>query len=205
MNRDELLASLEQLLSADQSILVVLAGSNGAGKTTFFELYLQSLGLPFVNADVIAQTLSALDPARVAYEAAGLAELVRRDLVTQRASFCMETVFSDPAGDKVQFLREAQSAGYLIIFLCFRLSDAALSSARVSQRAARGGHDVPGEKIAARFERTRRNVAAALQFVDLGLIIDNSSAQDPFRLVERWERGTCVESESRLIHSCGGD
>ena len=110
---------------------------------------------------MIAQTLSALDPAGVAYEAAGLAELVRRDLVTQRASFCMETVFSDPAGDKVQFLRDAQ--------------------------------------------RTRRNVAAALQFVDLGLIIDNSSAQDPFRLVERWERGTCVESESRLIHSCGGD
>jgi predicted ABC-type ATPase len=199
VNRDELLASLEQLLAADRPILLVLAGSNGAGKTTFFELYLQSLGLPFVNADVIAQTLSGLDPAHVGYEAAGLAELVRRDLVSQRASFCMETVFSDAAGQKVQFLREAQSAGYLIVFLCFRLSDAALSNARVSQRVARGGHDVPEEKIATRFERTRANVAAALQFVDLGLVIDNSSTQHPFRLVERWERGTCVQSEPKLI------
>ncbi len=191
MTRDELLQCLEPLLAGDAPLLIVLAGSNGAGKTTFFELYLQSLELPFVNADAIAQVLSALDPARVAYEAAGLAELVRRDLLARRASFCMETVFSDPAGQKLRFLREAQSAGYLIVFLDFRLADSALANARVTQRLARGGHDVPEPKIAARFERTRANAAAALQFVDIGLVIDNSSAQEPFRLIERWQRGRC--------------
>ena len=195
MNREELVRSLERLLEADQPILLVLAGSNGAGKSTFYDLYLSRLGLLFVNADLIARLLDPDDPLRVNYEAAQVAEVVRRDLVATRQSFCMETVFSDPAGDKVQFLREAQLAGYVIVLLFVRLSDPALSLARVMQRVTRGGHDVPDEKLAARFERTRGNAAAALQFVDLGFVIDNSSAQQPYRLIERWVRGVCVERE----------
>jgi predicted ABC-type ATPase len=195
VNREGLLSSLERVLQGDRPILLVLAGSNGAGKSTFYDLYLRPWGLVFVNADLIAQALNPADPARIAYDAAAAAGVVRRELVARGASFCMETVFSDPSGDKVQFLREARTAGYTVILLAFQLSDAELSNARVVQRVARGGHDVPEEKIRARFERTQRNIAAALQFVDLGFVIDNSSAQQPYRLIERWEHGVRVERE----------
>ena len=196
MTREELAASLASVLRGNRPVIVVLAGSNSAGKTTFYDLYLKSLGLTFVNADHIAQVLRPTDPAAVAYEAAATAKTVRRGLVAQQHSFCMETVFSDPAGDKLHFLRDAQHAGYVLVLLFFRLSDPMLSSARVLQRVARGGHDVPDDKIVSRFERTRSNAAVALGFVDVGWVIDNSSAQAPYRLVERWERGLCIEHEA---------
>jgi predicted ABC-type ATPase len=183
------LHALDRVLAADKPVILVLAGSNGAGKSTFFDLYLSRLGLAFVNADRIAQALDPNDPLEIGYEAARVADIVRHELVDQRQSFCMETVFSDTAGSKLQFLREAQARGYTVVFLYFRLANAALSTARVMQRVARGGHDVPDEKLAARFVRTLKNAATALTFVDLGLVIDNSSAREPYRVVERWEAG----------------
>jgi hypothetical protein len=72
------------------------------GKTTFFQAHLRSAGLRFVNADVVAGSLE-LDP----YAAARAADLLRRELLKQRESFVFETVFSDPMGDKLTFLREA--------------------------------------------------------------------------------------------------
>ena len=184
-----LLEALRRALPSDRPVLVVIAGSNGAGKSTFYDLYLRALGLPFVNADDIARALRPETPAHFSYAGAVIAEAARRELVTQRASFCMETVFSDPGGQKLQFLRAARASGYCVVFLWIRLSDAQLSAARVSQRVARGGHDVPQDKLAARFERTRRNAAEALGFVDIAAVIDNSSVDAPYRLEEWWEGG----------------
>jgi len=185
----DLIEVLQRALHKDGPTLIVLAGSNGAGKTTFFELYLERIGLPFVNADRIAQFLEPSHPGQVAYQAAKLADEARRELLKRGLSFCMETVFSDPVGDKIQFLKEAQSAGYSVIGVFITLSDPALSIARVVQRVGRGGHDVPDDKLASRFERTARNIQAALRFVDVGLLIDNSSAETPYRLLQLWERG----------------
>ena len=64
------------------------------------------------------------------------------------------------------------------------LSDSQLSAARVAQRVTHGGHDVSAEKLEARFERTGRNARQALAFVDVAAVIDNSSVDAPFRLVE---------------------
>ena len=189
MTYSDLLEVLQRALHKDGPTLIVLAGSNGAGKTTFFELYLEHLGLPFVNADRIAQFLEPSHPGQVAYQAAKLADEARRELLKRGLSFCMETVFSDPVGDKIQFLKEAQSAGYSVIGVFITLSDPALSIARVVQRVGRGGHDVPDDKLASRFERTARNIQAALRLVDVGLLIDNSSAETPYRLLQLWERG----------------
>ena len=189
MTQTILLEVLQRALQRVCPALIVLAGSYGAGKTTFYELYLERLGLPFINADRIAQTLDPSRPEQVAYQAADIADDVRRDLMKRGLSFCMETVFSDPFGDKIQFLKDAQSAGYTVIGVFITLSDPALSTARVAQRVARGGHDVPDDKLESRFERTARNIQAALQFVDVGLLIDNSSAETPYRLLELWEQG----------------
>jgi predicted ABC-type ATPase len=185
----ELVAVLHRALHSEKPVVVVLAGSNGAGKTTFYELYLERLGLPFVNPDRIAQLLNSAQPELHAYQGAKFADEIRRDLISRRLSFFMESVFSDPVGEKVQFLKDAQGAGYTVIGVFIQLSDSALSAARVIQRVSRGGHDVPDDKIQSRFGCTARNIQAALQFVDVGLLINNSSAETPYLLVEIWEHG----------------
>jgi predicted ABC-type ATPase len=167
----------------------VIAGPNGAGKTTFYETFLASLPLPFVNADQIARTLAPEDPASIAYGAAELADRERRELLARRRSFIMETVFSDPAGDKLGFLRDAQAAGYAIILLFVGIESPDLSMLRVTQRVLEGGHDVPPDKLQQRFPRTQRNLEAALRFVDVAVVFDNSSLDQPYRHIATWHDG----------------
>src|SRR5437879_2312486 len=94
-------------------VVVAIAGPNGAGKTTSFHVHLASAGLHFINADVLAAELG-LAP----YQAAKAADALRRELLNRRASFIFETVFSDPVGDKVEFLAGAARQGYIVV-LCY--------------------------------------------------------------------------------------
>ena len=193
----ERMGKLRQRLASGDQVLVVIAGPNGAGKTTFVETFLKSTGLRVVNPDQIARALSPDAPDTVAYEAAQLADTVRRDLVARRISFCMETVFSDPEGAKVAFLRDARSQGYVVFVVFIGLDSAELAIARVMQRAEAGGHDVPDEKIAARFPRTFENLRRAITFVDHAFLFDNSSADEPYRFIAEFagakvvRRGRC--------------
>jgi predicted ABC-type ATPase len=174
-------------------MLVVLAGPNGAGKSTFFERRLRGTGLRFVNADILSREISPEDPASASYAAAQAADAERRELVKLGESFCMETVFSDPAGDKLAFLRESMAVGYRVVLLFIGLASPELSQARVISRVTLGGHNVPDAKIFSRFPRTLANLAQAARFVDETRLYDNSNAQHPYRLLGRLERGRAVE------------
>ena len=175
-------------------LLVAIAGPNGAGKSTFFEARLSAqTGLVFVNADQIAREES-LD----AYAAAEAAERVRRELVAMKESFAFETVLSDPEGEKVTFLRDAVDAGYHVV-LCFIGIDSAIESdERVAMRVIQGGHDVPSEKIHARFPRTMRNLERALTELPNVIVYDNSDLAHPYREVLRVLDGSLVSQHERL-------
>lgn len=175
--------AVNEALESGRPLLLVLAGPNGAGKSTFHDAYVAPLGLPFVNADRIALAMDppSYTPAVAGYEAAELADVERRLLVGERKSFCMETVFSDPRGEKVRFLREAQQAGHVVILVFIGLDGPELSLGRVVQRVAAGGHDVPTVKLRKRFPRSVRNLRRALRFVDHAFLFDNNSRSVPFR------------------------
>jgi predicted ABC-type ATPase len=130
--------------------------------------------------------------------AAQAADIERRALLSQGESFCMETVFSDAGGAKLAFLRDAQAAGYQVVLLFIGLETAELSQARVIQRVAAGGHDVPDEKLFARFPRTLKNLSQAIGFVKEARLYDNSDAERPYRLLGRTENGTVVERHPPL-------
>jgi len=98
-----------------------LGGGNGAGKSTFYRLFLASTGLPFVNADILAKELNAEQPKVVSYKVAKLAGKLCLDLLRTGTSFCFETVFSHPS--KIDFLAAAKSAGYEIIFVYIHLQN----------------------------------------------------------------------------------
>lgn len=192
---------LAELASKPGPLLVILVGPNGAGKSTFYQRYLKALSLPFVNADLIASTLiEAGAPAGEETErlAADLAERRRREMVTKKESFITETVFSDPFGAKVNALREAQAAGYTILLVFICVESAELSALRVQSRVLAGGHNVPADKIAARFDRMRKNVKNALSFVDFAIIVDNSALDHPMRPVASAANGRILHRESSL-------
>jgi len=158
--------------------LWLLAGGNGAGKSTFYQQFLASTGLPFINADILAKELDAEQPEAASYKAAKLAERLRLDLLRTGTSFCFETVFSHPS--KIDFLASAKSAGYEIILIYIHLQSDQLNQARVAQRVAEGGHTVPREKIISRIPRTMRYVSDALALADTVQLYDNSSHDEPF-------------------------
>ncbi len=167
-----------------QPIVVVIAGPNGAGKTTFFHSHLASAGLRFVNADVLAAEL-AVGP----YEAARLADALRKAMVERGESFVFETVFSDPVGEKVAFLEEAVGRGYVVVLCYIGLSGPDQSAERVAMRVSQGGHDVPDDKLRSRFSRTLANLQAAIARLPHVLIYDNSDLNLPYRQVAVFDRG----------------
>lgn len=165
-------------------LLVMLAGPNGAGKSTFYETYLSRLGLPFLNADVLAAK-TGMD----AYEAAGEIAEARRVLVERGTGFVTETVFSDPVGAKVEFLADAAAEGFDVHLIYIGISDAGMSAGRVADRVRTGGHDVPLEKIMARYDRTLANLKRAIGRLPRVSIYDNSRFEDPYRLVAEFRSG----------------
>jgi predicted ABC-type ATPase len=168
--------------------IVALAGPNGAGKTTFYQAHLQPAGLRFVNADVLAQELH-IEP----YAAARLADALRKELVNQRESFVFETVFSDPVGEKIAFLKSAAEAGYNTILCFIGTAGPAVSEQRVAMRVSQGGHDVPTEKLVQRFPRIQENLKAALRGLPNVWVFDNNDLRTPYRLVATFESGRPVK------------
>jgi predicted ABC-type ATPase len=168
--------------------IVTLAGPNGAGKTTFYQAHLQPAGLRFVNADVLAQELH-IEP----YAAARLADALRKELVNQRESFVFETVFSDPVGEKIAFLKSAAEAGYNTILCFIGTAGPEASEQRVAMRVSQGGHDVPTEKLVQRFPRIQENLKAALRDLPNVWVFDNNDLRTPYRLVATFESGRPVK------------
>jgi predicted ABC-type ATPase len=190
-------ASLRAAAADERPILVVLAGPNGAGKSTFFAEYLHDVGLLFVNADHIARVLRDVEPrlptAQLERRAFEEAERLRADLIDLRFGFCAETVFSDPAGAKLDFMERARAAGFVVLLVFIGLAGPTLSVTRVATRVAQGGHDVPNEKLFARFPRTLKNLRAAVGVVDKAFLFDNSSVGAPYRPVAVYAEGRLTE------------
>jgi len=179
--------TLDRLLDR-RPIVVALAGPNGAGKSSYFKMHLSEAALNFVNADVLAETWN-LD----AYAASGLADDLRRKLVARRESFVFETVFSDPVGDKLEFLKSVEKAGYCVILIFIGIASPELSGDRVEMRVSQGGHDVPTEKVRERYPRIMRNLKRALVEIANVWVYDHSDLDVGYRLVATREGGRAVE------------
>src|SRR6266498_3398237 len=137
--------------------VVILGGPNGAGKTTAAPRLLHgSLKVEeFVNADTLAQGLSAFRPEDVALEAGRLMLKRLDDLESQRKSFAFESTLASQA--LVKRLERLKARGYRIHIVYLWLPTADLAIARVAERVRAGGHDVPPNVVRRRFARGRHN------------------------------------------------
>ena len=163
---------------------IVIAGPNGAGKTTFAREYLPKVAglVQFVNADLIAQGLSPLDP-RLGALAAGrlVIEEINR-LATARADFAFESTLSGLS--YARQLKSWKSTGYRIEIVYLRLSSAQLALRRIAARVRQGGHAVPRADVLRRINRGWENFVRVYRpLADVWTLYDNSGTSP--QLVER--------------------
>ncbi len=171
--------------------LWILAGGNGAGKSTFYRTQLAPFGLPFINADILAKELYPQSPEEHSYDAAKLATEMRFRLLHEGRSFCFETVFSHPS--KIDFVAQAKVLAYEVILVFIHLDTIYLNQARIAQRISEGGHNVPDEKVASRIPRLLQNIKKTLPLCDQVYILNNSRLDSPFQQVAIIRHGQKIQ------------
>jgi predicted ABC-type ATPase len=133
--------------------IYLIAGCNGAGKTTFAKEFLPSIGVVrFLNADEIARGLSPLRPEAVAFKAGRLLLSELRELINRHETFALESTLSGRT--YVNLFEKAKRRGYVIELHFIWIPDPREAIRRVRQRVIEGGHHVPTEDIRRRFARS---------------------------------------------------
>jgi predicted ABC-type ATPase len=166
--------------------LVVVAGPNGSGKTAITDIlrgrHDWTDGLVEVNPDRIAQEEFGdwNDPIAI-LRAAKKADEIREDCLLMKRGLLFETVLSTPG--KVEFMRRAKDAGFFVRLVYVATDSPEINVMRVAWRTARGGHDVPEDKIVARYARSLTLAVDAARVADRAYFVDNSmDAENPEEL-----------------------
>lgn len=203
------LTGLLKSVAGEKPLAIILAGHNGAGKSTFWYAKLaDDLKIPLVNADRL--TLSILpepsgSPPVLRPWAANLrdsneswqrlsqatVQAFLKLIMDGQMPFAFETVVSylkknedGTCSSKVEIITALQEAGYAVALLFIGLTSAELSVLRVATRKKQGGHDVPEEKLRQRFPRTQEAIRMAALVADMTLMFDNSGdIREAFKLV----------------------
>lgn len=157
--------------------LYIIAGCNGAGKTTAsYTILPEMLGCKeFVNSDEIAKGLSPFnaDSVTVAVEASRIMYKRIRELIAAQKTFAMETTLASRSIAKL--LTGAQEKGYHVTLLYFWLNTPDLAVERVKNRVAAGGHNVTEVTVRRRYEAGIHNLFELyLPICDYWMITDNS-------------------------------
>ncbi len=155
--------------------MYIIAGCNGAGKTTAAYYILPDIlqCKEFVNADEIARGLSPFQPDKVMYEAGKIMSTRINGLIERGDNFAVETTLS--AVTYRNKVSQAQANGYVVNLIYFWLSDPELAKHRVRLRVEEGGHNIPPPVIVRRYYRGLRNFFEFfMPICDNVMLFDNS-------------------------------
>ena len=158
--------------------LYIIAGSNGAGKTTAsFTILPEILDCKeFVNADEIAKGLSPFQPEKVAVESGRIMISRINDLLKEGMSFAFETTLASKSYKNI--IELAKSKGYSVTLLFFWLQTIELAKNRVATRVLEGGHNIPNNVIERRYVNGIKNLFSIyLPIIDDVMIFDNSQTK----------------------------
>ncbi|MGO9838565.1 MAG: AAA family ATPase [Polyangiaceae bacterium] len=164
-----------------KACITVLAGTNGCGKSSIAGAMLRSAGGEYFNPDEVARTLLRKDPALTQRDANGHAwregkRLLER-AIRERLSFAFETTLGGET--MTRLLEQALSAGLEVRVWYAGLSSSELHLARVRERVARGGHDIPETDVRRRYTRSLQNLVRLLPRLTELRVLDNSEEGDP--------------------------
>jgi len=176
----------------------VLAGTNGAGKSSVAGEALIQAGMEFFNPDQVALRLRSLNPSISQLEANSLAWQEGKRLLERAVAERVDYAFETTLGGRtiVSLLEEAASKRIELLVWYVGLSSPELHIARVRARVARGGHDIPEEKIRERYAKSVVNLIRLMPSLAQLSVYDNSEEADPHTekeprplLILHFERG----------------
>jgi predicted ABC-type ATPase len=172
-------------------VLLVLAGVNGAGKSSIGGHLLRAQGIDWYNPDAFAHELrEATDCELAEANAEAWQEGMRRldAAVEARRSFAFETTLG---GNTVPAKIAAAAATHDVIVWFVGLASPEQHIARVALRVGAGGHPIPEAKIRERWVATRANLIALMPSLAELYVFDNSvdvargkAIPDPVRVLE---------------------
>lgn len=165
------------------SNIYVLAGVNGAGKSSIGGAAFREHGADYYNPDEAARALRVAHPALSQIQANSAAWQRGRDMLERaiagRLDFAFETTLG--ASTIPRMLQDAAARGVRVHVWYAGLASVELHLARVRARVARGGHDIPEEAIRRRFEHSRLNLIHLMPALAALRVYDNSAEADPAR------------------------
>lgn len=171
--------------------LYIIAGCNGAGKTTAsFTVLPEVLNCrEFVNADEIARGLSPFNPESVSIQAGKLMLQRVDELLTDGVDFAFETTLATRS--YTDLVKKAQKKGYFVSLLFFWLPTPEQAVQRVAKRVSEGGHNIDTDTIKRRYARGLHNlVNLFIPICDSWEIYDNSSSDATIRIIASGEKNT---------------
>ena len=159
----------------------MLAGVNGAGKSSVAGGFLEKEGDAFFNPDTVAQQIRSLHPDIPLTLANAHAWQIGKSLLEQAITSGRDYRFETTLGGRTiaQLLEQAARSGHRLHLWFCGLASADLHLRRVRSRVAHGGHDIPEEKIRERWNRSRENLIRLLPLIDHLRVYDNSAEADP--------------------------
>lgn len=157
------------------STIYIIAGCNGAGKSTAANVTLpQYLDCrEFVNADSIAAGLSPFQPETVSFQAGRIMLHRIKELIKEKETFAFETTLTTRS--YMNLLIDAKKHEYKIVLFYYWLNSVELALARIADRVKKGGHNIPKEVVIRRYERSLNNlVNLFMPICNEWYIFDNS-------------------------------
>lgn len=165
----------------NQPIIHVLAGVNGAGKSSIGEGIFRSKNSKVFNPDTIAAKIRALHPDITPTLANAHAWQIGKSLLEQAIAEGKDYRFETTLGGRsiAHLLEKAAQGGHrLHIWFC-GLESPELHLRRVRARVQQGGHDIPEAKIRERWNGSRENLIRLLPHIHHLRVYDNSAEGDP--------------------------
>lgn len=162
--------------------LYIIAGCNGAGKTTASYTILPEIldCDEFVNADEIARGLSPFRPEKAGIQAGRLMLQRIKFLINKGQDFAFETTLSTRSYKNL--VEDAKRNGYSITLIFFYLSSQDLAVKRVETRVKEGGHNIPEKIIRRRYENGIKNFFNIFRpIINEWMFIENSG--EPYKLI----------------------
>jgi predicted ABC-type ATPase len=161
--------------------IYVLAGVNGAGKSSIAGATFRDRGADYYNPDEAARELKAANPALDQAQANSAAWHRGRELLERAITGSLDFAFETTLGAATipRLLADAARKGMAVHVWYVGLATPELHIARVQARVARGGHDIPQAAIRRRFEHSRLNLIALLPMLATLRVYDNSAEADP--------------------------